>query len=229
MEQTELKNLVQSQMEFVEGEGNVNLGFVYERLVDIAVLISNKEFIDEFKDAVDQIVDQNDNGHFDEEDLELLKDIFVSKKNQFSNIMHFCQNLIKIFVNLIGKFEGTSLRYDHEALESLFFGVFGYILFTQSDESDRTKKNIASVVVSIYDVIKTIDNTLEVTNNVIKLLKSNDLCPCMSNNNKREKIDREVNKQRSILKDTSASMRNSHALEQELKLLRQKVDSLETK
>ena len=229
MEQTELKNLVQSQMEFVEGEGNVNLGFVYERLDDIAVLISNKEFIDEFKDAVDQIVDQNDNGHFDEEDLELLKDIFVSKKNQFSNIMHFCQNLIKIFVNLIGKFEGTTLRYDHEALESLFFGVFGYILFTQSDESDRTKKNIASVVVSIYDVIKTIDNTLEVTNNVIKLIKSNDLCPCMSNNNKHEKLDREVSKQRSILKDTSASMRNSHALEQELKLLRQKVDSLETK
>ena len=76
-----LREEVKSHVQYAEDRGDVSLNFVHDQLDNIAKLISNQEFINEFKEAMNDIVDQNNNGKLDSEDIKLLADVFTVSIN----------------------------------------------------------------------------------------------------------------------------------------------------
>lgn len=211
-----LREEVKSHVQYAEDRGDISLNFVHDQLDNIAKLISNEEFINEFKEALNDIVDQNDNGKLDSEDIKLLAEVFVFKKKNLGNLMTFSANLIKTFINLLAKFEQTEVKYDADAVEAIFFGVFGYVLYTQVDDSEEDKNNIADLVVSVYNVIKSVDETFDILEKAIKMMKK---CSCLSGDKLGDKLKKNKNK----LKQATENIKETARLERELKDLKQQM------
>lgn len=218
----DIYDIVKLNTDFVKNHTLMNLNFVYLQIDNITKLIGNEEFMTELKIFINHVLDRDDNGIFDSEDIRLLRDIFINKRNQVLNIYAFVMEVFNGILTLVGKIDKSLLKLDKSAIEGLFFGVTSYVLFQYGKKDTETKLMTVDIMIAVYSTLRTVDNTLKVSQSVLNLFKRKGWCKCLYTNNT-DAADKEIIRSALRVKDISADMKNTEILYREVEKLSSKT------
>jgi hypothetical protein len=223
-----LKKIIRKHIDFARASGHMDLDFVYVQLNNISKLVGNKEFINDTIKIVNTILDRDENGIFDNNDVLLLKKIFETKEYRGLYIFNFCLELFNAVLIAIGKVEKPMLNYDKESLEGIFFGIMIYILF-KFGPTDEYKHDMVDILICIYETLTVLDNSLQLTNNIKNLFKTKGICSCLCGSSEIQKqlVEIELKKTKDRLEVSTKTAKENVKLNTKMKKLINKVNNLE--
>lgn len=208
-------NAVKKNLDFVRDNTQLNLDFVYLQLDNVRKLVGNEEFLRELMDTLEHVLDRNEDGYFDGSDVKLLRDIFTNKNNLGFNIYNFVSELLNSCLALVAKVEKPMVKMNKEAVEGLFFGTLTYCLFQFSPQDRETKMQLVDLVVSIYSILQTVDNTLGLTKRILKFLKRKGWLKCLYKD--QLALEREVLRSRERVRGYSRTLKQTERSERALR------------
>lgn len=217
-----INEVLKKNMDFVRDNTSLNMDFVYLQLNNIRTLVGNEEFLRELKDTLDQVFDRNDDGCFDVKDLMLLKDIFKRRDTQVMNIYNFVMELFNSVVALIAKVNKTVFKIDKDAIEGLFFGTVTYCLFQYSYLTPNDKKYVVYLMITIYSTVRTVDNTLNISKKIMKLLRRKGWCKCIHDNT--YEVEKEVIRSRERMRELSNTVKTTGKLTMKVEELEKRLN-----
>jgi len=224
---SDISTIVKQNLDYVRDNGLINLDFVYLQLDNVSEILGNEQFINELKDLVNQVLDRDDNGVFDSNDIELLRDIFSKKQTQVLNIYNFIMEIFNSVLALIAKVDEPVLKLSTEAIEGIFFGVFSYILFQYGTMSDDDKQVILDILVAVYSTLETVDNTLGVSQKLLNLLKKKGWCKCLydtSTDASSTALEKEILRSKLRVKELSLTMKETEKLHRKVYELERRLN-----
>lgn len=221
MNQTEIRKILDKNLEYINNNSIISLEFIEEHLICLTKIVGNEIFIQTLKDALYEVFDQNNDKKFNSEDIKILKEYFTFENN-ITNITTFCLKLITIVMDLIAKFEKIVFTYNKDVIENIIFGVLIYVLLEFSEKDEETHTNIVEMLNTIYSTIRLVDTTLQISDKIKNMFKKNNWCSCITNNcsNIDYELERDIIENRLILRDTASNVK-------EISRLKQKIQELE--
>ena len=220
---------IRQSIDFVDENSHISLDFVYLQLDNITKLVSNNAFKNELINILNLVLDRDDNGVFDSNDIKLLKEVFEKKNGQAVNIMNFCLEIFNAVMLAVSKIDKSMLKFDKDALEGIFFGVFAYTLFQYSKEDESENEDIVVIVTTVYNLLKSIDNTMKISQGILKLFKSKGICKCLTGGDAvaHYRVDRELESVKERVKGSASTTKNTLKLQNKVDELSHKLDALE--
>lgn len=222
-----IQSVMQENIDFVRDKAHINLDFVYHQMDNLTKLIGNEDFVSQLKDLLNQVLDRNNDGVFNADDVKLLKNIFTKKENQIMNIYNLIMELFNAVLALIASVEKPVLKMDRKAIEGVFFGVFSYVMFQYGAVNEEEKDNVVEIVVTVYNIIQTMDNTLDVSNKLKTLFKKKGWCKCLySQEAETVELNKEIVRSRNNLKQLSVTVKENQKLNDKVAHLEEKLNRL---
>ena len=220
---------IRQNIDFVDKNSHISLDFVYLQLDNITKLVGNNTFKNELVSILTLVLDRDNNGIFDSNDIKLLREVFEKKDGQAIVIMNFCLEIYNAVMLAISKIDKPMLKFDKDALEGIFFGVFAYTLFQYSGNSESEKEDIVVIVTTVYNLLKTVDNTIKISKGILKLFKSKGICKCITGGDDvaHNRIDKELELVKERVKGGVIASKTNTKLQNKVEELSSKLEALE--